>query len=368
MARSPIPFFDLRSQARDLKGPLTAAWERVLRNGRYVLGPEVEALEKDFSARCGVSHGVGVGSGTEALHIALAACGVGPGDEVITVSHTATATAAAIRLAGAVPVFVDVDPSTWTMDPLAAAKAVTRKTKALLPVHLYGCPADLSSLRALARRKGIALVEDAAQAHGASYKGRPIGAWGDAGCFSFYPTKNLGALGDGGMVVTSSASLAKKMRALREYGWEERYVSSAFGWNSRLDELQAAFLRVKALRLKSWVARRRALAARYRKLLSGCPGIALPADAPGHAHHLFVIRAEKRDALRKFLDRRGVQTLVHYPVPVHLQPAYARHRRAGSLAVTERLAREILSLPLYPEMPAGSLERVCREVRAFYEG
>ncbi len=343
------------------------ALRRVLNGGRYILGPEVEAFEAEFAAFIGVRFGVGVASGTDALVLALRAAGIGPGDEVVTVSHTAVATVAAIELAGARPVLVDIEPDYYTLDPNLLEAAIGPRTRAVIPVHLYGQPADLEPILAVSRRYGLRVIEDCAQAHGAVYRGRRVGAWGDLGCFSFYPTKNLGAFGDGGMVVTDDPALAERLRLLREYGWAERYVSSIPGFNSRLDELQAAVLRVKLRHLEAGNRRRAAIAARYDAGLAGTP-VRPPRVRPGttHVYHLYVVRSGARDRLRKFLAGRGVGTALHYPVPVHLQPAYRdRVRIAGRLIETERAAREILSLPMYPELTDEEVQAVIDSIREF---
>lgn len=349
------------------KTEIDVAVRRVLDAGRYILGEEVRAFEAEFAAFVGATDAIGVGSGTEALHVALAACGIGPGDEVITVAHTAVATVAAIELCGASPVFVDVLPETGTIDPRGIAAAVGPRTKAVIPVHLYGQPADMDPILLLAARHGLRVLEDCAQAHGATYKGRKVGSIGDAGCFSFYPTKNLGAIGDGGAVVTRDASLAKHVRELREYGWRDRYVSALPGWNSRLDEIQAAVLRIKLKTLERDNARRIALAARYRASLGGRT-VELPQVAPDtqHVFHLYVVRSSERDRLQAALAERGIGALVHYPVPVHLQPAYkGRCRCAQAMSVTERLSREVLSLPMYPELSEPEQDGVIEGVRSF---
>jgi dTDP-4-amino-4,6-dideoxygalactose transaminase len=359
-----IAFNELRSQYASIREEIDAAIARVLERGWFILGPEVEAFEAEFAAYCGARYGIGVGSGTEALHLALWACGVGPGDEVITVAHTAVPTINAISLTGARPVFVDVDPATYTMDPAAAAAAVTPRTRALLPVHLYGHPADMAPLRELAERHGLWLIEDAAQAHGARYRGARVGTLGHLAAFSFYPTKNLGAYGDGGMVVTNDATLAGRVRRLRNYGQSDRYHHEVLGLNSRLDELQAAVLRVKLRHLDAWTAARRERAARYTAAL----GRAIPpAEAPWaqHVYHLYVVRVPQRAAVQEALARAGIGTLIHYPVPAHLQRAYAFLGVArGSLPVTERLAEEVLSLPLYPELPLAQVDEVAATLEA----
>ena len=346
---------------------IDGAIRRVLASGRYILGPEVEALEAAWARYCGVEYAAGVGSGTEALHLALKALDVGPGDEVITVSHTAVATVSAIELAGARPVLVDVHPDSYTLDPAALAAAITGCTKAIIAVHLYGQAADLQPILALARAHGIRVIEDGAQAHGALYRGQRVGGWGDLGCFSFYPTKNLGALGDGGMVVTRDAALAERIRLLREYGWRERYTSSIAGWNSRLDELQAAILRVRLQHLDEDNAHRRRWAALYGETLRQSRTV-VPLEMPygQHVYHLYVVRNPKRDELRRFLAARGIQTAIHYPVPIHLQPAYRRlGQPPGSLPVTERLAGEILSLPMFPELTQEQVEFVAQSILEF---
>lgn len=349
------------------RAEIEAAIARVLDRGWYILGPEVEAFEAEFAAFCGVAYGIGVGSGTEALHLALRALDIGPGDEVITVAHTAVATVVAIELAGARPILVDVHPSTYTLDPAHLEPAITPRTRGIIPVHLYGQPADLAPIQEIARRYGLWLIEDAAQAHGATYRGRPVGAWGDLACFSFYPTKNLGALGDGGMVVTNDTQLARRIRELRQYGWRSRYVSETAGFNSRLDEIQAAVLRVKLRYLEAENERRRALAQRYTALLAGCAVIP-PAEQPDarHVYHLYVIRSSRRDDLRQALHNRGIATGIHYPLPIHLQPAYRHlHPGPGALPVTEHLAGEILSLPLYPELSEEQVEHIAQAIREF---
>jgi len=353
------------------KSEIDQAVSRVLGKGWYILGEEVKAFEQEFARYIGVSYGIGVGSGTEAIHLALAACGIERADEVITVSHTATATVAAIELAGAVPVFVDVEPDYYTLDAGKLESAITEKTRAIIPVHLYGQPAELDPIIELAKKYDLRVIEDCAQAHGARYKGRNVGSYGDIACFSFYPTKNLGAIGDAGMVVTDNSELAQKARLLREYGWAERYVSHLSGWNSRLDELQASILRVKLRYLEQDNSKRIRLAEIYDKELSNIDGICLPRKRENsvHVYHLYVIRMPKRDELRDFLRDNGIGASVHYPVPVHLQPAY-RHlvRSSDGLPNTERLAREVLSLPIYPELSECELRQVVGTIQRFMEG
>jgi dTDP-4-amino-4,6-dideoxygalactose transaminase len=356
-----IPFIALTRQYASIKDEVDAAIGRVLARGWFILGEEVAAFEEEFAAYVGARYAVGVGSGTEALHLALWACGLGQDAEVITVSHTAVATVAAIELAGARPVFVDIDPDSYTMDASQIEAAITPRTRAILPVHLYGQAADLAPLLDIARRHGLRLIEDCAQAHGTTYQGRRVGAFGDVGCFSFYPTKNLGAYGDGGLIVTNDSALAERARLLRQYGWREHYVSSRRGTNSRLDELQAAILRVKLRHLEAWNEQRRALAALYNQLLAGS-GVTTPFEPAysRHVYHLYVIQSERRADLQAHLQAHGVSALVHYPVPVHLQPAYADlGYTPGRLPATEHVASRILSLPLYPELTEDEVRTVC---------
>jgi dTDP-4-amino-4,6-dideoxygalactose transaminase len=342
---------------------------RVLRSGHYILGPEVEAFEREWARFVGVEHAIGVGSGTAALELALRAAGIGRGDEVVTTPHTAIATVAAIESVGAVPVLADVRPDTMLLDAAAVARVVGPRTRAVVPVHLFGQPADLDDLLALARERGLKLIEDCAQAHGARYRGRRVGAWGDLGCFSFYPTKNLGAIGDGGMIVTSDAEVAANVRSLREYGWRQRYVSDVAGTNSRLDELQAAILRAKLPFLDEDNRRRAALAAAYTRALAGVVGTPTVGPHRESAWHLYVVRTPRRDALRKHLAEAGIGTAVHYPVPAHLQPAYrGRLGDTGSFPEAERAAGDVLSLPLYPELPAGDVDRVAAAIGACFAG
>jgi dTDP-4-amino-4,6-dideoxygalactose transaminase len=362
-----IPFIDLKVQYESLKPDIDAAVARVLASGWYVLGPEVEAFEEAYARHAGCAFGVGAGSGTGALHLALLAAGVGSGDEVITVSHTAVATVAAIRLTGARPVLVDVDPLRYTLDPARLPAALSPRTKVILPVHLYGQPADMAPIMDFAQAHNLTVIEDCAQAAGARYQGQPVGSIGRLAAHSFYPTKNLGAAGDGGMVTTNDATLAERLRALRQYGWRRRYISDEVGMNSRLDPMQAAILGVKLPHLLRWNQARRALARQYRQALAGTDCI-LPEEFPAseHVYHLFVIRHPRRDELMAYLREQEIGTLVHYPVPVHLQPAYRDlGYKPGSLPVTERLAEEILSLPLYPELSPQAIERVARAVGQF---
>jgi len=362
----PIPFNDLGSAYRAHKGALDEAAQRVLASGWYILGREVAAFEAEFAEYVGVSGCVGVNSGTDALLLALRALDIGPGDEVITVAHTAVATVAAIVLAGATPVLVDVDPATFTMDPGAAAQAITPRTRALIPVHIYGQPADLDALSALAAIRGLALIEDCAQAHGAHDRGQPVGSWGDVACFSFYPTKNLGALGDGGAVVSNNPAWLERLRRLREYGWTPatRYVSQEQGMNSRLDELQAALLRVKLGFLDAENARRGALAQRYTALLGDCVVTPTVRAHATHVFHLYVVRTPRRDAVMAALKDAGIGTSIHYPMPIHQQPGYRDAVIAHDLRHTEALAGTILSLPMHPGLRDDQVERVAAAVIA----
>ena len=354
---------------RAARMPLDRAIARVLASGRYILGPEVEAFEQEFAAYVGCRHAVGVGSGTDALTLALRALDLPPGTTVATVSHTAVATVAAIELAGLTPLLLDIDPATYTLAPAALERAFAsgRRIGAVTVVHLYGQAADLGALLPLARRYGAMLIEDCAQSHGATLDGKRLGRFGDAACFSFYPTKNLGAFGDAGAVLTDDAALATRLRELREYGWRDRYVSALPGMNTRLDPLQAAILRVKLRRLDRTNARRAALATRYDRGLART-GLGLPQRRPGatHVFHQYVVRAPQRDRLRAALERAGIGTAIHYPVPVHLQPAY-RGRLAldpGGLGESERAAREVLSLPMFPELAAADVTHVIAAVKA----
>jgi dTDP-4-amino-4,6-dideoxygalactose transaminase len=354
-----------KAQYLSYKNEIDAAILRVLDNGWYVLGKEVKRFEEEFARYVGVSYGIGVGSGTEAIHLALASCGIGPGGEVITVSHTATATVAAIELAGAIPVMVDVEPDFYTIAPEAIEPAITSRTKAIVPVHIYGHPADMDPVLEIAHKYNLWVIEDCAQAHGATYKGKRVGSLGDMGCFSFYPTKNLGAVGDGGMVVTNDAELGEKARLLREYGWVERYVSHISGWNTRLDELQAAMLNVKLKHLDEDNAKRARLAEIYNKELSGA-GIIVPCRRENctHVYHLYVIRSARRAELLTFLKEKGIDASIHYPVPIHLQPAYIRLGNR-SLRETETLASQVLTLPMYPELSESEVHSVIEAVREF---
>lgn len=358
-----------QAQYRAHAEQIDAAIRRVLDSGWYILGQEVAAFEREFAAFCKVEHAVGVANGTDALFLALRGLGVGAGDEVITVSHTALATGAAVLMSGATPVLVDVDPATYTMDPAALARAVTARTKAIVAVHLYGQMVDMDAVLDVARQHGLKVVEDCAQAHGARDRGRRAGSVGDVASFSFYPTKNLGAIGDGGAVVTNDAALAARLRELRQYGWDDARNSRDAGVNSRLDELQAAVLRAKLPALDDDNARRRAIAERYRQGLEGLP-LELPAvrDGAEHVYHLFVVATDRRDELIAHLRGHGVAAGIHYAVPVHGQPGYLGKvvLPDGDLPATERLVGRILSLPLYPELAGGVVDQVITAVRTFF--
>jgi dTDP-4-amino-4,6-dideoxygalactose transaminase len=359
-----VPFLDLSRRIASIRGELDAALGAVLDEGPFVFGPHVEGFERAFAAYCGAGHAVGVGSGTDAITIALQAVGVEPGDEVVTTSNSGVPTVAAIEAAGAVPVLAEVDSTTMTLDPARLDAAVTERTAAIVPVHLYGQCADVGPIVELARARGLKVVEDAAQAVGAEYGGRRAGTLTDAAAFSFYPTKNMGALGDGGAVVTNDDAVAERARLLRNYGEESRYRSVIAGRNSRLDPLHAAGLLVQLGRVDGWNERRRALAAHYAEELADS-AVELPVEASGrrHVYHLFVVRTPRRDGFRAALEAAGVGTLVHYPLAVHRQPAYARLARPG-LELSERLSREVVSLPLYPELTDAEAEAVVAAVRA----
>jgi dTDP-4-amino-4,6-dideoxygalactose transaminase len=363
-----VPMQDLAHRDSDARAEVDQAVRRVLDRGRFILDRETAAFEEEFAAYCGTAHAVGVASGTDALCLALQACGIRPGDEVVTVPFSSVATAAAVRLAGARPVFVDIDPERLTLDPCLLEAAITARTRAIVPVHLYGFPADLAPILEIARRRGAAVVEDCAQAHGAEYRGRRVGTWGDAGAFSFYPTKNLGALGDGGAVVCADPGMAARIRRLRQYGWDDRRISLEDGRNSRLDELQAAVLRVKLRRLDGWNAARRERAAAYIRLLPA-DRLILPREPEGTVpvYHQFVVRHPKRDRLRIFLEEHGIQTAIHYPVPIHRQPAFAGSTGAESLPAADQAARQVLSLPMYPGLPEDHQRRVAKVMSEFQE-
>jgi len=364
-----VPFVDLRAQLARIRPEIDETVARVLGTCAFVGGEEVRELEREFAAFCGAAHACAVANGTDALHLALRAYGVGPGDEVVTVANTFIATGEAVLLAGARPVFVDVDPATHTLDPARLEAAITPRAKLILPVHLYGHPADMTAIGEVADRHGLPVLEDAAQAHGAEWRGRRAGGLGHAACFSFYPTKNLGACGDAGMVTSSDAGFIARVRQIANHGaGAHRYDNVVLGTNSRLDALQAAILRVKLRHLEHWNGERRERAEAYSRALDGAPGIVSPREREGarSAWHLYTVRLAERDALAAHLQAHGIGTAVHYPRPIHLQPAMATAGgRPGDLPVSEALSREVLCLPLYAELPLADVERVAGEVRSF---
>lgn len=358
-----IPFLDLKPgpDAADVR----AAIDRVVARGWFVLGPELEAFEKEFADACGAAHAVGVGTGTDALALALRVAGIGAGDEVVTPPLSAAYTALAIMMVGARPVFADIDPNRLTLDPRATDPAVTPRTKAIMPVHLYGQPADMPALMQVADRHGLLVIEDCCQSHLATCNGKVVGSFGIAAAYSFYPTKNLGALGDGGAVTTNDAALAARLRRLRNGGQTDRYHHAEFGVNSRLDEIQAAILRARLAWLPRWTDERRALAGEYRRRLAGAP-VTVPAEHdPGHVYHLFPILSRDRAALQAHLKARGVETLIHYPVPIPRQPAVASER-PSDCPVADRVCDEVLSLPLHPGLTRQAVEEVAAALQAFH--
>jgi dTDP-4-amino-4,6-dideoxygalactose transaminase len=357
-----IPFNALTP--REDAGAVADAIRRVIDRGWFILGPEVEAFENEFATACGSAHAVGVGTGTDAITLILRALGIGPGDEVITSPLSAAYSALAIMMAGARPVFVDLDPDRLTMDPALVEAAITSRTRALMPVHLYGQPADMTSLMAIATRHGLAMIEDACQAHLATCNGRPIGTMGVASAFSFYPTKNLGAMGDGGAVTTNDPALAARIKRLRNGGQTSRYQHLEPGANSRLDEMQAAILRARLAFLPAWTSRRRALARQYRQRLAGAPIVVPPELDAGHVYHLFVIRTGARAALQDHLKASGVETLVHYPVPIPRQPALSG-TSPDQCAIADRICDELLSLPIYPALGDAEVAAVAAAVHTF---
>ena len=367
----PVPLLDLKAQLARVRPEVDEVVGRVLSSTAWVQGEDVRLLEREFAAFCGAAHACAVANGTDALHLALRAYGVGPGDEVVTVANTFIATGEAILLAGARPVFVDVEPLTHTMDPAKVEAAITPRTKVVLPVHLYGHPADTTAIGEVARRHGLPVLEDAAQAHGAEWRGVRAGALGHAACFSFYPTKNLGACGDAGMVTSSDEAFVARVRQIANHGaGVHRYDNAVLGTNSRLDSLQAAILRVKLRHLERWNAERAERAAAYTEALAGTPGVVTPREREGarSAWHLYTVRAPGRDALAEHLRSRGIGTAIHYPRPIHLQGSMAPlGGKAGDLPVSEQLSREVLCLPLYAELPLEDARRVAGEVRAFVE-
>ena len=359
-----IRLLDLSAQYRELETEIQAAIRRVFENSQFILGPEVAALEEEFQDYCGAQYAVAVNSGTSALHLALLAAGIGPGDEVITTPFTFYATVAAIGYVGATAVYVDIDPASFNLDPRRIEAAVTERTRAILPVHLYGQPAEMDPILDVARRHNLLVIEDAAQAHGAEYRERRVGSIGDLACFSFYPTKNLGAAGEGGMVTTNNPDYARAVASLRNWGEDRRYHPVLKGYNYRMEGLQAAILRVKLRRLEDWTDARRALAAQYDRLLEDS-AVAIPQAAAEmrHTYCLYTIRSRDRDELQRGLEAAGIQTAVHYPLPIHLMPAYADARyKAGDFPVAEACAQSVLSLPLHAHLTAGEVEQVSEQV------
>jgi len=363
-----VPFLDLKAPYVELKDELDAAYRRVMESGWYILGKEVEAFEKEFAAYCGVKYCVGIGNGLEALHLILRGYGIGPGDEVIVPANTYIATWLAVSYAGATPVPVEPDERTYNIDPTRIEEAITKRTRAIMPVHLYGQPADMDPINEIAQEHGLKVIEDAAQAHGARYKGRIAGSLGDASGFSFYPTKNLGAIGDGGAVVTNDGDLADKVRVLRNYGSRVKYQNEVKGFNSRLDELQAAFLRVKLHHLDEWNDRRRKVAAAYLNKLSGIPDLVLPyvPEWADPVWHQFIIRHPQRDTLQAHLKESEIGTLIHYPIPPHLSEAYSEMGYSeGDFRITERIARTVVSLPMGLHLSNDELLFIVERVKAY---
>jgi dTDP-4-amino-4,6-dideoxygalactose transaminase len=364
-SKTPVPFVDLRIQYQRLRGEILEALEEVAESTAFVLGPRVAEFEKAFAAFSGARHCVALNSGTSALHLALITAGVKPGDEVITVPMTFIATSWGISYVGATPVFVDVDPSTYTMDVNQVRKRISAKTKAILPVHLYGQPADMGPLLEIGKEYGIPVIEDAAQAHGSTYQGKHAGTLGQCGCFSFYPGKNLGAYGEGGAIVTNDDQVAKRLRSLRDHAQEERYHHSEIGFNYRMDAMQGAVLGIKLKHLQSWIEARRLLANRYKKYLADLP-LQLPHEAKDRSHvwHLFVVLHPERDRIRRELEERGIGTGLHYPIPLHMQKAYAHLGYVeGAFPVSEKIGRECMSLPLFPEMTVRQQDAVIEALK-----
>ena len=361
-----VPFIDLTREYAALQADMQQAVGGVLAGGRYILGPEVRAFERELAAYCDAAHGIGVASGTDALMIALKAVGVGPGDEVVVPAFTFVATAEVVTNLGATPVFADVDASRLALDPIDTARKLTPRTKAIVPVHLYGRPADMAALNDLAARHDLFVVEDAAQAVGATYRGRKAGALGHIACFSFFPTKNLGAYGDGGFITTNDAGLAERVQMLRAHGSREKYFHESGGWCSRLDEIQAAALRIKLRHLEAWTERRRALAARYLEELRGLP-LTLPEEAADErsVYHVFTVRTPRRDELKKHLELAGIGSSVHYPLPLHRQPVY--RDLTVTLAESERAAQEVLSIPLFAYLEDAEQDAVIASIRGFFD-
>lgn len=365
-----IPLVDLVRQYHSIKKEVDEAISKVLDSGSFILGENVEIFEREFARYCGVNYGVGVASGSDALILPIKALGISEGDEVITVANTFVSTVDAILHCRAKPVLVDIDQETYTMDPSKVKEAITEKTKAIIPVHLYGHPADMDPLIEIAEKYGLYVVEDACQAHGAEYKGRRVGSFGDLACFSFYPSKNLGAFGDGGIIVTDNEEIASKVKMLRNYGQKKKYHHVFVGYNSRLDDLQAAILRVKLKYLDRWNEMRRKNARQYDELLKEVVGVKTPTEREvcKHVYYIYVIRCKDRDKLRIWLDSKGISTGIHYPIPIHLQEAYRNiiHVK-GKLKITEKYANEILSLPMFPELREDEINYISKSIMEFYK-
>lgn len=361
-----VPFLDLKQQYEALKPEILSAVERVFDTTQFVLGKEVQAFEEEFAAYCGAKYGIAVNSGTSALHMALLAAGIGPGDEVITVPHTFVATVAAICYTGATPVFVDIEEDSYCMDPTKLEAAITARTKAIVPVHLYGQAADMDPILAIARAHNIAVLEDAAQAHGAEYRGRRCGSLADFAAFSFYPGKNLGAYGEGGIVLTDNEEITRKVRMLRDWGQEKKYHHEMLGFNARMDGVQGAILRVKLRRLDEWTEARRARAKQYDELLAGLPAVITPkvAENRKHVYHIYCVRVRNRDSLMQYLKEREIHSGIHYPFAVHTLPGYRfLGYKEGEFPVAETVASQVVSLPMYPEMTEAMVTEVCQAVR-----
>lgn len=361
-----IPWIDLQAQYQTIREDIHAALERVLDSGQYVLGDEVRQFEEEFAAYAGAKHGIAVNSGTSALHLALLAAGIGPGDEVITVPNTFVATVAAIQYAGATAVLVDVDADTLTLDPATLEAAITVRTKAILPVHLYGHPADMAPILEIANAHGLVVIEDAAQAHGAEYQGQRIGGIGDYGCFSFYPSKNLGAYGEAGLVTTNDDEAAQRLRMLRDWGQSRKYHHDMAGFNYRMDGFQGAVLGVKLRHLEAWTEARRAHAAHYNELLADS-GLVLPVEAENcrHVYYVYVVRSQQRDAMQAHLSKQDIHSGIHYPHPVHLEQGYPGLGVAGDFPVAEAACQQVLSIPMYPELSAEQVETVAAAIKEF---
>lgn len=364
-----VPFADFKTQYKNLKPEIDQAIKEVLNSGYFILGEKTKLFEKKFAKFCGVKYGIGVSSGTEALHLAMRACGIKAGDQIITVANTCVPTITAILEAQAVSIFVDIEPLTYTIDPAKIEAKITKKTKAILPVHLYGQCADMTQIIKIAKKYKLKIIEDCAQAHGAMHKNKKAGSFGDVACFSFYPTKNLGAYGDAGMIVANNKKIADRVRLLRNYGEKKRYHHHIKGFNNRFDELQAAILLVKLKYLNKNNQKRRQIAQKYIRELSQIKDLILPQEAKNrkHVYHLFVIRIKQRKKLQEFLKQRGIDTLIHYPIPVHLQKSFSEYKYCqGKLKNTEKIAQEILSLPIYPELTEEKVNFVIKQIKNFY--